>query len=56
MDPEGSILADPSIEEIGSYEVEGVGYDFIPAVLDRSLVDIWIKSKDPESFSIVIKI
>lgn len=29
--------------------MEGIGYDFIPAVLDRSLVDTWIKSDDAES-------
>ena len=32
-----------------SYAVEGIGYDFIPAVLDRSLVDVWIKTEDSES-------
>jgi cystathionine beta-synthase len=47
-DPEGSILAGP--EPIRSYKVEGIGYDFIPEVLDRSLVDRWIKTRDPESF------
>jgi cystathionine beta-synthase len=25
--------------------VEGIGYDFIPTVLDRSLVDEWVKTK-----------
>src|SRR5574338_534601 len=29
---------------------KGVGYDFIPDVLDRRLVDKWIKSNDRESF------
>lgn len=33
----------------GFYEVEGIGYDFIPTVLDRSMVDKWIKSEDCES-------
>jgi len=33
VDPEGSILAGPG--EIKSYKVEGIGYDFIPDVLDR---------------------
>jgi cystathionine beta-synthase len=32
------------------YKVEGIGYDFIPEVLDRSLIDKWIKSEDKESF------
>jgi cystathionine beta-synthase len=48
VDPEGSILAGPS--EIRSYKVEGIGYDFIPDVLDRRLVDRWIKSNDRDSF------
>ncbi len=48
VDPEGSILAGPA--EIKSYKVEGIGYDFIPDVLDRGLVDEWIKTNDRESF------
>lgn len=48
VDPEGSILAGPG--EIKSYKVEGIGYDFIPEVLDRGLVDRWIKSNDRDSF------
>jgi cystathionine beta-synthase len=48
VDPVGSILAGPG--PIGSYKVEGIGYDFIPDVLDRRLVDEWIKSEDRESF------
>ncbi len=48
VDPEGSILAGPG--EIKSYKVEGIGYDFIPDVLDRSLIDRWIKTNDRDSF------
>jgi cystathionine beta-synthase len=48
VDPVGSILAGPG--PIGSYKVEGIGYDFVPDVLDRDLVDVWIKSEDRESF------
>ncbi len=47
-DPEGSLLAGP--EEIKPYHVEGIGYDFIPEVLDRDLVDVWVKTNDTESF------
>ncbi|MFK8003422.1 MAG: cystathionine beta-synthase [Polyangiales bacterium] len=50
VDPEGSLLAGPS--EIKSYKVEGIGYDFIPDVLDRSVVDVWLKSRDKESFNL----
>jgi cystathionine beta-synthase len=48
VDPEGSILAGPG--DIKSYKVEGIGYDFIPDVLDRDLVDRWVKSNDRDSF------
>jgi cystathionine beta-synthase len=48
VDPVGSILAGPA--EVGSYKVEGIGYDFIPDVLDRDLVDEWVKTEDRESF------
>ncbi|CAG7832412.1 unnamed protein product [Allacma fusca] len=51
VDPDGSILAQPSSlnTKSGFYEVEGIGYDFIPTVLDRSVVDKWYKSNDKES-------
>lgn len=49
-DPEGSILAGPS--EIKSYHVEGIGYDFIPDVLNTKLVDIWVKTNDKTSFQL----
>ena len=35
---------------ITTYKVEGIGYDFIPGVLDRKYVDKWIKVGDKESF------
>ncbi|XP_032487110.1 cystathionine beta-synthase isoform X2 [Phocoena sinus] len=54
VDPEGSILAEP--EELNqteqtAYEVEGIGYDFIPTVLDRTVVDTWFKSNDEDAFA-----
>lgn len=54
VDPVGSILAGPGPEK--SYLVEGIGYDFIPEVLDRSLVDRWIKSEDNDSFMMARKL
>jgi cystathionine beta-synthase len=48
VDPEGSILAGP--EQVKPYKVEGIGYDFIPDVLDRELVDRWIKTNDRDAF------
>jgi len=54
VDPKGSILAQPEHlneeKRLQSYQVEGIGYDFIPDVLDRSVVDTWIKTDDEESF------
>jgi len=55
-DPFGSILALPeSLNEEGAnqpYKVEGIGYDFIPDVLDRDIVDKWYKTDDRESFQL----
>lgn len=55
VDPVGSILACEN-DPVGTYLVEGIGYDFIPEVLDRSLVDRWIKTEDKESFVMARKI
>eukprot|EP00978_Attheya_sp_CCMP212_P023910 scaffold74226_cov51-Attheya_sp.AAC.2 len=53
VDPQGSILAVPESlndkDRDKPYEVEGIGYDFIPHVLDRSLIDRWYKSNDTAS-------
>ena len=47
-DPVGSILGGGN--EVEPYLVEGIGYDFFPDVLDNSLVDQYVKTKDEESF------
>ncbi len=47
-DPFGSILGGG--DEIFAYQVEGIGYDFFPEVLDNSLVDRYIKTDDASSF------
>lgn len=60
VDPYGSILAVPAelnATDVTTYKVEGIGYDFIPRVLDRviqislcqSVVNDWIKTDDAES-------
>jgi cystathionine beta-synthase len=36
---------------LSDLKVEGIGYDFIPTVLDRSVVDEWMKIGDKEAFS-----
>jgi cystathionine beta-synthase len=55
VDPRGSILALPEnlndLQRNESYKVEGIGYDFIPDVLNRNLVDYWVKTVDDESFT-----
>jgi len=55
VDPEGSILAVPESlnneNRGGFYVVEGIGYDFIPDVLDRADIDTWIKTGDIEAFA-----
>lgn len=48
VDPIGSILGGGS--EVKSYLVEGIGYDFIPDVLDNALIDQYIKINDADSF------
>jgi cystathionine beta-synthase len=48
VDPEGSILAGG--DEVSSYQVEGIGYDFFPEVFDPSIVDEFFKSNDTDSF------
>jgi cystathionine beta-synthase len=54
-DPFGSILALPEAlnqqHANESYKVEGIGYDFIPDVLDQKSVDVWYKTDDRESFA-----
>lgn len=51
VDPYGSILAQPAELncKMGRYQVEGIGYEFIPESLDRSLIYAWVKTDDPES-------
>lgn len=53
VDPVGSILAEPDTlnkSDTTFYEVEGIGYDFVPTVCDREYVDKWYKSEDKPSF------
>ena len=48
VDPYGSIVGGGT--DVHPYLVEGIGYDFIPGVLDNSLVDEYIKVNDQDSF------
>ena len=49
VDPIGSILGGGS--EVNTYQVEGIGYDFFPDVLDNTLVDRYIKTNDQDAFT-----
>ncbi|GAB1522279.1 cystathionine beta-synthase [Rhizoctonia solani] len=61
VDPRGSILALPeSLNKLKegedlSYQIEGIGYDFIPDVLSREpgLIDQWVKVQDEDAFKLV---
>ena len=52
-DPYGSILAVPDTLNTQhaneSYKVEGIGYDFVPDVLDQGAVNQWYKTDDREA-------
>ncbi|XP_061578874.1 cystathionine beta-synthase b [Cololabis saira] len=57
VEPEGSLLADSAAKDVKTvYEVEGIGYDFIPTVLDRSLADTWYTATDVETFTMSRKL
>tara|TARA_Y100001970_G_C14138669_1_gene805849 strand:+ start:108 stop:1064 length:957 start_codon:yes stop_codon:yes gene_type:complete len=47
-DPYGSILGGG--DEVYPYQVEGIGYDFFPDVLDNNLIDEYVKVNDEDSF------
>jgi cystathionine beta-synthase len=48
IDPEGSILG--GCPDVFTYHVEGIGYDFIPNVLEYDNIDDWIYSNDENGF------
>lgn len=48
VDPHGSILGGGN--DIYPYQVEGIGYDFFPDVLNNNIIDQYIKSGDKDSF------
>jgi cystathionine beta-synthase len=48
-DPEGSIYTSGP-EEQHPYLVEGIGEDFYPETLDRSVIDRWVTVSDRDSF------
>ncbi|GJM45228.1 MAG: cystathionine beta-synthase [Gemmatimonadota bacterium] len=48
VDPEGSVLG--GRKEVKTYQVEGIGYDFVPDVLSYDHIDGWIYVNDHDSF------
>lgn len=50
VDPHGSLLHNDAAP-IHTYDVEGIGYDFVPKVCERQWVDEWIVTEDAESFA-----
>ena len=50
-DPYGSILGGEDEYKGSPYQVEGIGYDFIPKVFDKSVVDEFVKVNDKEAFA-----
>ncbi|PVG03128.1 pyridoxal phosphate-dependent enzyme, beta subunit [Serendipita vermifera] len=62
VDPKGSVLAYPDslnkTTDDSVYQVEGIGYDFVPEVLDRlpSTVDKWLKIGDDEAFPATMRL
>jgi len=56
VDPNGSDLARPLAmnpkHPSGPWgqQTEGIGYDFVPRVLDHNVVDVWTKGPDKEAF------
>jgi len=60
-DPEGSVIADAVIKGSYSFDgatwlVEGIGEDFIPDVLDLSLIDDAVTVSDKEAFEVARKL
>lgn len=52
VDPEGSVMALPPEKNktnVDYYEIEGIGYDYVPTTLHQNLVDDWVKINDKEA-------
>ena len=56
VDPWGSIISGRPDDYVGTYKVEGIGYDFVPDVMWRDVVDEWIKTNDRDSFLLARKL
>jgi len=61
IDPEGSLLAQTETADVpegqdSHYQIEGIGYDFLPDALDLDWIDVWVKTKDDEAFEKVLEL
>ena len=54
VDPVGSVISGGG--EAHDFKVEGIGYDFVPTVLNMDLVDEWEKVKDKDTFQMARRI
>jgi hypothetical protein len=50
VEPEHSSIQD-GVNRSSAWKVEDIGGNFTPSILDKSLVDVWIKVSDQESYS-----
>ncbi|CEF64997.1 Cystathionine beta-synthase [Strongyloides ratti] len=55
-DLEGSVFSDSKNKETFSTEIEDIGCNFIPAIFDQNVVDIWMKVNDKNSFETANKL
>lgn len=54
MDPEGSVISSAGDEQNAAFfEVEGIGYHFVPSLLDYDVIDKWVKVNDADTFKFV---
>ncbi|VDL18431.1 unnamed protein product [Hymenolepis diminuta] len=54
VDPRGSVLSETCLgpdDFNGAYEVEGIGYEFVPTVLCQKAIDDWVRVEDKEAFA-----
>jgi cystathionine beta-synthase len=61
VDPYGSTMAEPAEineksartghKKFQSYQIEGIGHDYMPTVLNHDVVDYWVKTDEDESFA-----
>lgn len=54
FDPEGAQFAYPpslNKSDVTFWEIEGIGYEFVPGALDQLVCDYWVKTNDVDSLA-----